>query len=425
MLGILPLIAAACSSNPSVAAPTLTTPVPQAGAADPTPPDPVATTESATTTGPTTTESTTTTEPTTTTAEPDPIGDVISAMSVEAKIGQLLMPVIAGTAASGQTADQAARNQALAGYDSPAEIVAAYHLGGIMYLGPNVQSASQIGAFSQGLQQAAADAGVLPLLIAADQEGGRVRRIRGEGVTEVGTARSLAGDGEAVENLARITAEEMGAIGINVVFAPVADVARNTDGVIGDRSYGADPDLVSQMVTASVRGLQSGGAIAVAKHWPGHGATALDSHAELPVVAETEEEWRQVDRVPFVAAIDGGVNAVMVGHLSYPALDPTGNPATLSRPMVEGLLREELGFDGLVVTDALDMGAVKDVPLDVRVLRAVLAGVDLLLVPPNLQVTQESLLAATASGVLSEERLDASVRRVLEMKQRLGLVAGG
>ncbi len=366
----------------------------------------------------TTLPTTTTTAPTTTTT--DPVLELMESMTLQDKIGQLLMPVLRGTGAETVTGPDVAYNTALGGFGTPAEIVSAYRLGGIMYLGPNVESPAQIGEFGRDLQAVARESGMPTLLIAADQEGGRVRRIRGEGVTDVGSARSLAGDRSAVYEAAVSTGQEMRAIGINVVFAPVADVVRSDVGVIGNRSYGSDPELVADMVTASVEGLQEGGVSAVAKHWPGHGATEVDSHKQLPIVASSEQEWRSIDLPPFIAAFDADVDALMVGHLGVPSLG-SSEPATVSPELTEDLVRDEFGFGGVLFSDAMDMRALDGIDEPELAVRMVEAGIDILLVPPDLAAVVSGLTDAVATGRITESRLDTSVERVLRMKADLGL----
>jgi beta-N-acetylhexosaminidase len=260
-----------------------------------------------------------------------------------------------------------------------------------------------------------------PLFVAADQEGGRVRRIQGEGITVVGSARSLAGDAAAVYEAALLTGQELRAIGINVVFAPVADVVRSDIGVIGNRSYGTDPTLVSEMVSASVEGLQAGGVAAVAKHWPGHGATEVDSHRQLPIVASSEDEWRSIDLPPFVAAVEAEVDALMVGHLALPNLG-SADPATISPRLTRELVRDELSFGGVLFTDAMDMDALDGIEEAELAVLVVEAGIDVLLVPPDLAAAVSGLTNAVATGRISEDRLDASVERVLRLKDDLGLL---
>jgi len=213
-------------------------------------------------------------------------------------------------------------------------------------------------------------------------------------------------------------------LGVNLDFAPVADVNTVGDaGVIGDRSFGSKPEQVSRLVRAQVCGYHDGGVAATAKHFPGHGSTRVDSHVELPVLAVTRRQWRRVDLPPFQEAIDAGVDAVMVGHLAFPALDRTGRPASLSRPMVTGWLRQRLGYDGLVVTDSLAMGAVasRGSSADVAV-QVLSAGVDVLLMPPDPDAVVRGVLHAVRNGRLSPARIDQSVERVLSVKDRLGLL---
>lgn len=385
-------------------------------------PDPAVTEATAPSSTATPSEPTTTSTAaqTTTTPAPDPILLAIEAMTVEQKVGQMLMPVVAGTSANQVTTAQAAFNQALAGYDTPAEIVDNYQLGGLMYLGPNVISTEQIATFSAELQQSVSDQGGIALFIAADQEGGRVRRIR-SGVTEIGSARSFGGDVDAIRESAQVSATEMMALGINMILAPVADVVSGNRGVIGDRSYSEDPAVAGAAASAASEGIQAGGALSVVKHWPGHGATEVDSHKSLPEILAPPELWAQRDAAPFAAVIDSGVDAVMVGHLAFPEIDPSGVPATVSPVLVQQLLRDEYGFDGLVMTDAMDMGAVSGYDRGELGVLAVLAGIDVLLAPPDLRATQAALLAALEQGRITEDWLNTSVERILRAKARLGL----
>lgn len=353
-------------------------------------------------------------------AVPGRAEEVLAGLSLEEKVGQLLMPVLAGRDPSQVSADEQKTNRAATGLAVPAEIVARYHLGGVIYLAKNIGTADQVDLMSAGLQQAArADSGV-GLLVAVDQEGGRVNRIT-DGVTVFPSAELLSGDAAAVREAGYLTGRQVADLGINVVLAPVADVTRpDMASFISNRSYGADPQVVSQMVTASVDGLQDSGVAAAVKHWPGHGGTDVDSHLELPVLDISREGWDQRERIPFQAAIEHRVSIVLVGHLAIPSLDPSGSPATVSPAMIDGLLRTELGFDGVVMTDALNMGAVEDIDPGRLVVEAVKAGVDILLVPPDLGVAYRALVTAVEQGEISAERLDQSVLRILRLKERLG-----
>ena len=213
-------------------------------------------------------------------------------------------------------------------------------------------------------------------------------------------------------------------MGINWNFAPVADVNVNpANPVIGVRSFSENPGLAASLTAAQTRGYTSAGIAGAAKHFPGHGDTATDSHTGLPVIDHTREEWEQMDRPPFQAAIDAGVPAIMTAHISVPALDPSGDPATLSKPIMTGILRNEMGYDGVVITDALDMAGASATYGNDRVpVLALKAGVDMLLMPPEFDVAYNAVLDAVESGELTEERIDTSVRRILTLKHDLGIV---
>lgn len=384
----------------------------------------VQTTTSLVTTAPSTTAkpTTTTTIATTTSTTLAPSEVVLETMSVEDKVGQLLMPLLAGTSAGEVTAAESAANVALSGLATPQEIVAQFRLGGVIYLGHNIQDAAQVAALSSGLQAAATQASSPGLLLGIDQEGGRVVRIT-DGVTPVPSARSFAGDTAAIEASALLSGQELQTQGFNLVFAPVADLADGNAGVIGDRSYSADPQQAASAVAAAIRGFEQSGIAASVKHWPGHGATTVDSHQSLPTVQVTYDEWVLRERVPFVAALEAGVEVVMVGHLYLPGLDDQDRASSVSPVIINQLLRDELGFAGVVVTDALDMGAVSSIQRGELAVAAIEAGVDLLLAPPDLLAAQEALLAAVTDGRITIERLDEAVLRILRLKERLGLLS--
>jgi beta-N-acetylhexosaminidase len=192
--------------------------------------------------------------------------------------------------------------------------------------------------------------------------------------------------------------------------------------VIGVRSFSSNPELVASLTAAQVRGYQRERTAATAKHFPGHGDTNVDSHTGHPLIDHTREELDSIDLPPFAAAIDAGVESIMTAHIVVPALDDSGRPATLSKPILTGLLRREMGFDGVIVTDALEMQGVREMFGDARVpVEAIKAGADLLLMPPDLELAYGSVLDAVRSGEISERRIDRSVLRLLRLKQRLGL----
>jgi beta-N-acetylhexosaminidase len=230
-----------------------------------------------------------------------------------------------------------------------------------------------------------------------------------------------SGNPEDARLAAEITGRELRSLGINQNFGPVADVNSNPlNPVIGVRSFGVDPAKVAALEQLQVSGFHSGGIAATAKHFPGHGDTAVDSHYGLPIISRSRQQLDSVDLVPFVAAMDAGVDAIMTAHIVVPSLDDSGLPATLSRPIMTDLLRTQLGYKGVVVTDALDMQGAKpfgdDSPKRVPV-EALKAGVDLLLVPPKIDVAYNAVLEAVRSGELSEERLNEAVGRILTLKQ--------
>jgi beta-N-acetylhexosaminidase len=267
--------------------------------------------------------------------------------------------------------------------------------------------------------QAAAE---IPLLVAADMERGISFRIR-RGVVALPYAMAVGAtrSPEAARFMGEVAAREGRALGVHWAFAPVADVNNNPGNpVINIRSFGEDPELVARLAAAFVEGARAGGLLTTAKHFPGHGDTAVDSHLQLATVNADRARLDSVELLPFRAAIAAGVDAVMLGHIAVPALDRTGAPATLSHPMVE-VLRREMGFGGLLVTDGMDMAGVKPAWTGEAAVRAVQAGADMILLPPEPDVAAQSLVRAVREGQLTEARLDASVRRILEMKERMGL----
>ncbi len=357
--------------------------------------------------------------------EDDTVAATIASMSVEEKVGQLFFQNVYGSDAT--TPD--ARNILLYGVASPAEVVAKYHLGGVIYFAwtDSVKNPAQITGLSNGLQKAATGSGAqVPLFIATDQEQGVVTRI-GPPATQFPGSMAL-GAGRSVDDArtaAAITGTELKAMGINTNFAPDADVNVNAlNPVIGTRSFSSDPALVSSMVAAQVNGYQKDGKVSsTPKHFPGHGVTASDSHTGIPIITHTKAQWQQIDAPPFQAAIGAGTDMIMSGHLVVPALDPSGDPATLSQPILTGVLRGELGYKGVIITDALGMKGVRDKYGDAEVaVRAVVAGVDSLLMAPEMDGAYNAVLAAVASGRITEKRLDESVKRILKLKAKRGIL---
>ncbi|QVQ50726.1 beta-hexosaminidase [Spiractinospora alimapuensis] len=357
--------------------------------------------------------------------------ELLAEMSLEEKVGQLFVPYTYGESATTENAADVSANQAAYGVDNAAELIETYNVGGIIYFdwSGNFASGSpeQVASLSNGLQDAAlSQPNGIPLIISVDQEGGPVTRI-GEPVTQFPDAATLGAteDTALAEEAAAVGARELRAMGINQNYAPVGDVQITDDNpAIDQRSFGDDPGLVAEMTAAQVRGIQGENVAASVKHFPGHGNTDVDSHFGVPVVDHDRSQWEELDAPPFTAAIDEEVDSVLVGHLVYPELDSTETPATLSEPIISGMLRDEMGFDGVVVTDALDMEGVRESYSDDEVaVLAIQAGVDQLLQPPSGEfVTQyEAVLDAVAEGELTEERVDESVLRILTLKKELGL----
>lgn len=355
------------------------------------------------------------------------IRSLIRRMSLEEKVGQLFVMRVYGASATDPDPADVAANQAEIGVADGAELLARYHVGGIIYFAwaHNTHDPHQIADLSNGLQRAALSQRTpVPLLISTDQEQGAVARI-GAPATLFGGGMALGADGSAADarTAARVVGTELAAMGVNQNYSPVSDVNVNpANPVIGVRSFGADPAAVSALAAAQVRGYQGAGIASTAKHFPGHGDTATDSHFALPVITHSLEEWLSTDAPPFRAAIAAGIDSIMTAHILVPALDDSGDPATLSHPILTGVLREQLGYDGVVVTDSLGMAGVREKYGDDRVpVLALKAGADQLLNPPLLDVAYQGVMDAVASGELTEERLAVSLERVLALKVRLGL----
>lgn len=346
-------------------------------------------------------------------------------LTLEQKVGQLFV-----TWVNGKTADEVnPKNQADFGVDTPAQVVQKYHLGGVIYFNndsrDNFDDPVQVAKLSNGLQRAAVTSGAhIPLQIAADQEGGTVTRM-GAPATEFPNAMAISAgrDTDRATQAATILGRELRAVGINQDFAPDSDVNSNpVNPVIGVRSFSGRPGLAGDFVTAEVKGFEKSVA-ATAKHFPGHGAAPTDSHTGLPRIDSTEAQWRATDVPPFKAAIAAGVDSIMSAHIQFPSLDPSLEPATLSKPIITDRLRNELGYNGVVITDSLEMEGVRKLHGDAEIpVLALKAGVDQLLMPVHLELAINSVLAAVKSGELPMRRIDQSVLRVLKLKFKRGIL---
>ncbi|MFF1292154.1 MULTISPECIES: glycoside hydrolase family 3 protein [unclassified Streptomyces] len=361
-------------------------------------------------------------------ADDKKLRSLVSRMPLEEKVGQLFVMRVYGHSATAPDQADIDANLKEIGVRTAAELIAKYRVGGIIYFtwAHNTRDPHQIADLSNGIQKASLSLPRgLPVLVSTDQEHGIVCRV-GEpatlfpGAMAIGAGRSR----KDARTLGRIAGQELRALGIRQNYSPVADVNVNpANPVIGVRSFGADPGAVAGMVAAEVGGYQHARQVAAtAKHFPGHGDTAVDSHYGFPVITHTRAQWDKLDAPPFRAAIAAGIDSIMTAHIMVPALDDSGDPATLSHPILNGILREELGYDGVIVTDSLGMEGVRTKYGDDRVpVLALKAGVDQLLNPPNLDVAWNAVLKAVRDGELTEARLDESILRVLRLKAKLRL----
>jgi len=333
---------------------------------------------------------------------------LLAGLDVRDRIAQLVMPWISGTYAAYDD-DGFARAEAW---------VDSLHVGGIIV---SVGSPLDVAAKLNRLQQRSP----LPLLVASDFEGGTSLRLNGGTLFPPNMGVGATGSDSAAYDIGRITALEGRAVGVHLAFAPVADVNNNpANPIINTRAFGEDPADVGRLVAAEVRGLQDNGMLATAKHFPGHGDTGTDSHLALPVIGSTWARLDSVELVPFRAAIAAGVDVVMSAHIALPGIDPGQlRPGTVAPNILTGILRDSLGFRGLIVTDALNMAGVANLYGAEAGVRAFLAGADLLLQPADPRAAIDAMARAVDRGEITMERLDTSVRRVLELKRQIGLFA--
>ena len=338
------------------------------------------------------------------TPTPDPVEEALCGMTTEEKVGQLLIAGFYETEAG----------------EEARSYIQDYHVGGLILYGRNVESAQQLTDLTNGLKALAGDG--IPLFLTTDQGGGMVERMPPE-IQKLPNAYDVSDPAAFGSALGT----ECAAFGLNTDFAPSLDIWSNPNNtVIGRRAFGSDAETVTQRGLACLTAMEESGTIPVVKHFPGHGDTDTDSHVGLPVVDKTREELLEMELLPFQAAIDAGAPAVMVGHILMTQIDPD-KPATLSSEVVTGLLREELGFDGVVFTDDLTMGAItQNYGLGEAAVLAVEAGCDVLLVCHEAGSVDEvyaALLDAVDTGRITADRLDQSVRRILTLKQNYGLTS--
>ena len=305
------------------------------------------------------------------------------------------------------------------------QAIQANPVGGVIYFADNLRTPEQCTAMISDLQSYAP----LGLLIAVDEEGGSVARLgqnSAMGMTWYDSMASVGTTGEPdnAYQAGLTIGGEIARFGFNLDFAPVADVNSNPGNpVIGERAFSSDARTAAEMVAACVRGFSDSGVLCTLKHFPGHGDTEADTHAGAAETAKTLEELEKCELLPFRAGIEAGAQLVMVGHISLPAVTGDQTPASLSYEIVTGLLRQELGFSGVAVTDSMSMAAITDFsPPGQAAVQAVQAGIDLVLMPEDLEDAVEGILSAVERGELSEERIDESVERILRLKLEQGII---
>ncbi len=337
--------------------------------------------------------------------------DIVSRMSLEEKVGQIIHIGMRGKRLNPLVQRE----------------IKDYKVGGVILFAANFGNAKEIQKLCEDLQEKSLEATGIPLFISTDQEGGRVVRVDEDGTVQFPSAMALGqtGNPELAEDAGLVTGYELRKIGINLVLAPVLDVNNNPKNpVINVRSFGSRPELVSEIGTAHARGLRRSLSVPVIKHFPGHGDTDTDSHLALPRIPRDLDALEKTELVPFRKAIGEGAEAVMTAHILFDSLDKE-NPATLSREIIEGLLRKKLGFDGLVMTDAMEMHAIsKRYTNKVSAKKAFAAGADVILLTSDGPIVTEmydSLLEGFQSGELSVEQLDRAVERQVTLKFRRGL----
>lgn len=301
--------------------------------------------------------------------------------------------------------------------DTTREKLREHSVGGLIYFSQNIKDAEQL----SGMLQNTADWSNYPIFLAVDEEGGSVSRVAEAGLADnVGSMAEIGASGDAA--LAKEAGASIGAylsgFGFNLDFAPVADVVTEGNAVIGDRSFGTDVNLVSPMVAAMVEGLQDNGVSACLKHFPGLGDTTEDTHDGLAASEKTLDEFTAQDFPVYQAGIDAGVKFIMVSHLSAPNVVGDNTPASLSSMMITDILRGQLGYQGIVITDAMNMTAITDyyTPEDAAV-KALQAGADMILMPEDFQAAYQGVLDAVNNGTLTEERIDESLRRIYRVKK--------
>lgn len=347
--------------------------------------------------------------------------DVLGKMSLREKVGQLFIvrPEALVENSNAETAPATDRVD-----DAVISRIEEYPVGGIALFSRNITSAEQLPMFISDLQSSSK----YPLFIAVDEEGGRVARIANSDFFNVASYKSMedigkSGDASKAEEVGRQIGLYLKELGFNLDFAPVADTNTNPQNiVIGDRSYGSDPALVARMVSAQLDGMHDSGIMGTLKHFPGHGDTKDDTHSGYVSIEKTWDELKECELVPFITALPKA-DMVMVSHITAVNVTSDKLPTSMSETMITGKLRNELGYDGVIITDAMSMGAVADNYTSAEAaVTAVKAGVDIVLMPQNLDEAFNGVMNAVTDGEISMARLDESVMRILKLKARYKLI---
>lgn len=342
------------------------------------------------------------------------ISEMLTDMTLEEKAAQMFMITPEALTGTGQVLEAG---------DVTREAIDKYPVGGLIYFTQNLQDPGQVRSMTGNVQKFAEERIGLPMLLSVDEEGGTVTRFGGNPSFDYDSSADMAGIGASGDpQQAYALGEKIGkflsSLGFNMDNAPDADVLTNpANTVVKDRSFGSDCDTVSEMALAELEGLEDQGVKGLLKHFPGHGATTADTHEGYAYTDATLEEMKSNELVPFADGIEAGVDIIMVGHISCPQMTGNEEPASLSEKMITGVLREDMGFDGVVITDAMNMGAIAEnySPAEAAV-KAVLAGVDMILMPEDFQQAYTGVLNAVKSGKITQERIDASVIRIIGLK---------
>ena len=341
-------------------------------------------------------------------------GEILESMTLEEKVCQLFMITPealtgVGTVVQAGTSTKNAIDQ--------------YPVGGLIYFSQNLQDPGQTRTMLANTQQYAKERTGFPIFLSVDEEGGQVARVGSNpafGVEKIGNMSDVGSRGDTQEayEVGSTIGAYLSDLGFNMDAAPDTDVLTNPDNqVVKYRSFSSDPQLVTEMAASELRGLNEQGIIGMYKHFPGHGGTTDDSHEGYAYVDDTLEELKSGAFVPFQDGIDNGIQVIMVSHISCPNVTGDNTPATLSKMMITDILRNDMGFDGMVITDAMNMGAITaQYSSSQAAVAALNAGVDMLLMPEDFQSAYQGVLGAVKDGTVSEERIDESVRRILELK---------